>query len=81
MNRDFRGRFGEAFADSDVKWYLGPAPVIDMQSERDEGFGGGIWLYILFAAIAGNGFAIDRAFGVLGANDLSRELIGFEPAQ
>src|SRR5262249_47023495 len=52
-----------------IKGHTGPAPVIDQDLHGHEGFGARFGTDALLLSVAGNGFAVDVAGGVLAAND------------
>src|SRR4029077_2996799 len=74
VNGNLSGRFWKAFPDTHVNRNIGPAPVVNEQAQRHEGFRLGIRLHVWFLTITGNRFAIDRAFGVLAAHNIRRDL-------
>ena len=78
LDDDFGGALREALAGAEVEGNAGPAPVVDLEFQRDEGFGVGVGCDVGLAAIAGNMFAVDGAFVVLAADGVGENILGHE---
>ena len=67
-NGNFRDTPAEPLAGAQIKRNISPAPVIDFQFERDEGFRVGIGRDIRFDAVRWDRLAVHRAFAILSAH-------------
>jgi len=56
LNDDFSGALSEALAGAEIEGHAGPAPVVDLQPECNEGFRVGIRGDVLLLAITGTGW-------------------------
>src|SRR5262249_1597989 len=75
-NGNFRDAMTETLAGAEVKGNISPAPVIDFEFERDEGFYVGVGRDVRFAAIGGNAFVVDDALAVLPAHGVLQDFFG-----
>ena len=67
---------GQPLAGADVKRHVGPAPVVELQLQRHEGFDVRMRIDKLFAAIGGNVLAVDRALAILAAHGARENVLG-----
>src|SRR5262245_38180210 len=68
LNSDFRDALGEPLARAEVKWNVGPAPIVNAEFERNESFVVRIGRDLRFFPIAGEIFAVDGTRAVLTTN-------------
>jgi hypothetical protein len=70
VNGNFSRRFRKPFAHSHVHRHVGPAPVVDKQTQGDERLSLRICIYVLLLPITEDGLTMDLALRVLAANNI-----------
>src|SRR6202011_3691624 len=78
LNNDFGGALLEALAGAKIEGNSGPAPVVDLQLEGDEGFGVGVRSHVGLAAVTNHRLAANGAGAVLAANHTGEHVFGTE---
>ena len=73
VNGNFSCRFRKPLAHSHVHRYIGPAPVVDEQTQGDKRFGLRIGIYVLFLPVTEDRLAVNSAFRVLATYNVGRD--------
>ncbi len=81
LDGDFRHALGETLSSTEIKWNIGPAPVIDLEFEGDESFGIRIRRDVGLVAIRRDSRASFRALAILAANRVVQNILGSQNLQ
>jgi hypothetical protein len=73
VNGNFSCRFRKPFAHSHVHGHVGPAPVVDEQTQGDKRLGLRIRIYVLFLPVTEDRLAVNSAFRVLATHNIGRD--------
>ncbi len=78
LDDDLGHALGKTFAGSKIERDAGPAPVVDLQFQRDKGFCIRIGSHVGLAAIADHALAIDHARAILPPYRVSQNVFRVE---